>query len=240
MPIGVSRVKAMSETNGLSGDGTTPATPSTTTPPTDDSSSSGPKDFFATKVNVVALILCAVITFAGVKVSSFLPAKLYFSFTKMINTAEKPSPFMVQPAYVEEKTLCSILDPNPNLKQIRCVKPQAQPTHNNAASSETEAKTKDSASKSDTANNADTTDTEENSDAVYEREKIIADQEVRRAAEKEEFTNSIFAFALRLVIPLIAGFITGRMFGAEGIYSGALGAATAALLLCWLVIVLWD
>ena len=52
--------------------------------------------------------------------------------------------------------------------------------------------------------------------------------------------SSIYGFAIRLSIPLIVGFLIGRIFGLEGELAASVGASAAALALCWPVIVLWD
>ena len=75
-------------------------------------------------VNLIALLVAIILTVVGVKLTSFLPSKYYFSFSKVVDTQRSTTPFLINtPAYVVEDDLCKALDRDPNLKRISCKAP---------------------------------------------------------------------------------------------------------------------
>jgi hypothetical protein len=72
-------------------------------------------------VNLVALILALGLTVIGVKLTSFLPSKYYFSFSKLINTEISATPFLItSPPYLDPDDICDAFDRDLGLKQINC------------------------------------------------------------------------------------------------------------------------
>jgi hypothetical protein len=72
-------------------------------------------------VNLIALILALGLTVIGVKLTSFLPSRYYFSFSKLVDTENSTTPFLIaSPPYLVPDDICKALDRDPSLKQINC------------------------------------------------------------------------------------------------------------------------
>lgn len=159
-------------------------------------------------IGVAALILSALLTFAGVKLTSLLPDKLYFSYSKVVDNAAT-SPFLISiPPYISPDQLCDVLKSHSEIKQLQCNQNSSQ---DNAPTSE-----------------------------AYDDEVKIANHAVFEAAQRDGFFYSIVGYLIRLLAPLLAGFVIGRIYGLEDLIAAPFGAALAAFILCWPVIVLWD
>jgi hypothetical protein len=75
---------------------------------------SAPLSIETFNVNLIALLVAIVLAMVGVKLTSFLPSKYYFSFSKMVDTSRSATPFLIStPAYVAEDDLCKALDRDP-------------------------------------------------------------------------------------------------------------------------------
>jgi hypothetical protein len=168
-------------------------------------------DLLTLNVNLIALLAALVFTVVGVKLTSFLPAKYYFSFAKVVQP-DRTTPFLVgTPVYVSEKELGDRLEKNQDWKQKQC-----------------EAAVKEDES-------PDVADA--NSRACQE----ILEREIKNATQSSgDFVSNMIGFAVRLCIPLLVGFIIGRVFGRPGELAASVGAAMAAVLMCWPVVVLWN
>jgi hypothetical protein len=157
-------------------------------------------------VNLVALILALGLTVIGVKLTSFLPSKYYFSFSKIVDTERSPTPFLIgSPPYLAPDDLCNVLDREPSLKGISC---------GGAGQSE--------------------------GDETHKKEVRLADRAARQEAHSQDSFSNIIGFSIRLLIPALVGFFVVRTFGASADLAACAGAAGAAILLCWPVIVLWK
>ena len=167
-------------------------------------------DIVNTKVNVVAVVACVLLIIAGIKLTSFLPERLYFSFSKVLSGSETQL-FLIQPPYLTEDQACDALRQNKQIKELKCAVDE----------------TGDSPEDEDRA-------------SKIEKEKKIADRDVQQIANSKHQLDSILALLARLAIPFFAGFLIGRFFLDDGITAAGVGAALAALLLCWPVIVMWD
>jgi hypothetical protein len=175
---------------------------------TSPSSVSGGLDSF--NVNLIALLVALVLTAVGVKLTSFLPAKYYFSFSKLVNNDSYTTPFLIStPPYVAADDLCKALEREKSLKQITCDKDKAK-------------------------------DDVDRDDEAYQQEIKVADRAIRQEAQAQDSFTNIIGFAIRLLIPAIAGFIVVRTLGPSQELAASAGAAAAAILLCWPVIVLWK
>lgn len=164
----------------------------------------------AFNVNLIALLVALVLTGVGVKLTSFLPSKYYFSFSKLVNNDNSTSPFLIStPPYIAEDDLCKALERDKDLKQISCNK----------------------AGESEDANR---------DDEAYQKEIKLADRAIREEAQAQDSLSNIIGFAIRLLIPALAGFIVVRTFGPTQELAASAGAAAAAIMLCWPVIVLWK
>lgn len=184
----------------------------TTLDPTPSGPASGVLDAF--NVNLIALLVALVLTGVGVKLSSFLPSKYYFSFSKFVDTENSTSPFLINtPPYLAEDDICKALERNPSLKQISCNKEGDKEG------------VKDEASHDDEA---------------YIKEIKLADHAIREQAQAQDSLSNIIGFAIRLLIPAFAGFVVIRTFGPSHELAAATGAAAAAIMLCWPVVVLWK
>jgi hypothetical protein len=173
---------------------------------------SGVLDAF--NVNLIAMLVALVLTGVGVKLSSFLPSKYYFSFSKFVDTDNSTSPFLINtPPYLAEDDICKALERNPSLKQITCKKEGDKEGDKDEASHEDEA---------------------------YTKEIKLADRAIREQAQAQDSLSNIIGFGIRLLIPALAGFIVVRTFGPSHELAAAAGAAAAAIMLCWPVIVLWK
>jgi hypothetical protein len=72
-------------------------------------------------VNLIALVLALGLTVIGVKLTSFLPSRYYFSFSKLVDTENSTTPFLIaSPPYLVPDDICKALDRDPSLKQISC------------------------------------------------------------------------------------------------------------------------
>jgi len=172
---------------------------------------SGALDAF--NVNLIALLVALVLTGVGVKLSSFLPSKYYFSFSKFVNTENSTSPFLIStPPYLAEDDICKALERNPGLKQISCNKQGAKEGEDEAG----------------------------RDDEAYAKEIKLADRAIREQAQAQDSLSNIIGFAIRLLIPALAGFIVVRTFGPSHELAASAGAAAAAIMLCWPVVVLWK
>lgn len=162
-------------------------------------------------VNLIALLFTLVLTAVGVKLTSFLPSKYYFSFSKLVNDENSTTPFLIStPPYVAADDVCRALERDKGLKQINC-------------------KEKDT-SKEDV--NPD--------DEAYQKEIKLADRAIRQEAQAQDSFSNIIGFGIRLLIPALAGFIVVRVFGPTQELAASAGAAGAAIMLCWPVIILWK
>lgn len=180
------------------------------TNPRSTSATTSAIDIVTTRVNVAAVIACVLLVIAGIKLTSFLPERLYFSFSRVVSGSDAQL-FLIPPPYLTEEQACDALRKNKEIKELKC------------AADETGDKPED-----------------ENTAANLDKEKKIADREVRQAANSQGTLDSVLALLIRLAIPFIAGFLISRFFPEDGITAAGVGAALAALLLCWPVIVLWD
>lgn len=166
-------------------------------------------DIVATRTNVVAVVACIVLVILGIKLTSFLPERLYFSFSKVLAGSEAQL-FLIPPPYLTEEQACNVLRQNKDIKDLKC-----------------------------SADETGDQEIDENKANNIEKEKKIADRDVRKVASSN-YLDSILSILIRLAIPFIAGFLVGRFFPEDGITAAGVGAAFAALLLCWPVIVMWD
>lgn len=72
-------------------------------------------------VNLLALIFALGLTVIGVKLTSFLPSRYYFSFSKLVDNSNSTTPFLIStPPYLSEDDLCKALDREPSLQKINC------------------------------------------------------------------------------------------------------------------------
>jgi hypothetical protein len=79
----------------------TPSEPSTTP-------SLGTASLLAINVNIVALIVSIFLTVVGVKLTSFLPEKYYFSFSPFVDS-NKATPFLIAPpGHVADEKICDV------------------------------------------------------------------------------------------------------------------------------------
>ncbi|MDX3972037.1 MAG: hypothetical protein QHD01_36315 [Bradyrhizobium sp.] len=180
----------------------------TTLDATPSSPASGVLDSF--NVNLIALLVALVLTGVGVKLTSFLPSKYYFSFSKLVNGDNSTTPFLITtPPYLAEDDLCKALDRDKSLKQITCNKESDKEDANR-------------------------------DDEAYEKEIKLADRAIREQAQAQDSLSNIIGFAIRLLIPALAGFIVVRTFGPSQELAASTGAAAAAIMLCWPVVVLWK
>lgn len=173
--------------------------------------------FFTVRINFLAFCVAIVLTIVGVKLSSYLPELMYFSFSRALDTSKKPSPFLIQPSYLSRDEVCKAIEQNKDLKSLRCDAPEESPEQAQQ-----------------------TPEQEQQAQATITREKELADRYIREQAQKGDFLRGIFGLGIRLAIPCLAGFLVVRLFSAGEINAGALGAGAGALLLCWPVILLWD
>jgi hypothetical protein len=173
-------------------------------------------NLFAAQVNLAAVILAIILTFAGVKVTQLLPDKLYFSFSKVVDKSST-SPFLINvPPHISQDNVCNIIKTHPEVSHLKCTaEEEAAPQETDEAKIAAE-------------------------ESAKERERKILETLVAKAAQSDGFFYSIMGYLIRLAAPLVAGFIIGRVFGLEGALAASTGAAAAALLLCWPVIVLWS
>lgn len=161
-------------------------------------------------VNLIALLLALVLTAVGVKLTSFLPSKYYFSFSKLVNDERSTTPFLITtPPYVVADDVCKALERDKSLKQITCNKDNEKEDANPG-------------------------------DEAYQKEMKLADRAIRQEAQAQDSLSNIIGFAIRLLIPALAGFIVVRTFGPSQELAASAGAAAAAIMLCWPVIVLWK
>jgi hypothetical protein len=166
----------------------------------------------AINVNLIALIAAVLFTIGGVKLTAFLPAKYYFSFAQFVNSQNSTTPFLVStPAYVTEEQLCDLIKKDNRLKVVKC---------DEQGSDQTEQQARD--------------------ETAYAKEVQLLNEDIKNSVHPGDFTTNLVGLAIRLCIPLLAGFFVGRIFGLGGQLAAPLGAAAGALLLCWPVIVLWD
>jgi hypothetical protein len=173
------------------------------------------RDWLGVRVNIFALGIAIALTVLGVKLTSFLPDRIYFSFSKAINTSSRPSPFLITPPYLTETELCKALKDNPELKLLKCDDEQTPSPP------------------------VPTTETQQQRQAEINKELGLADSFIK--AQTQQMTLSgILSVLVRLVIPCAVGFLVVRLFGADEILAGALGSAAGAFLLCWPIIILWD
>ena len=180
----------------------TPSEPGTTP-------SLGTASLLAINVNIVALIISIFLTVVGVKLTSFLPEKYYFSFSQFVDS-DKATPFLIAaPGHVADEKLCDVFASDKRLKPSACktdVPPPGEEGENEGST---------------------------------EIEQKYASEDIRRAASGS-FLENMFGYGIRICIPLLVGFVVTRYVGPEGVLAASFGAAMAALLLCWPVIVLWD
>jgi hypothetical protein len=160
-------------------------------------------------VNLIALLAAILLTMGGVKLTQFLPAKYYFSFSQLVSP-NNATPFLIAtPAYVSEQKLCEIIANDKRLTGLKC--------------------------------NVGETEEQPNIDEKEQAKQVeILNQDIKDQLHAGSSTTSLIGLAIRLCIPLLAGFISGRLFGLEAQLAAPLGAAAGALLLCWPVIVLWK
>ncbi len=164
-------------------------------------------DLLTLNVNLIALLAALVLTVVGVKLTSFLPEKYYFSFAKVVEPG-RTTPFLVgPPPYVSDKDLKARLDNDPEWKQNQC---------------------------------GDEGRTPEVAEANSQICQDILKREIKNGTQSGDFLSNVVGFGVRLCIPLLAGFIIGRVFGPQGELAAPVGAAMAAVLMCWPVVVLWD
>jgi hypothetical protein len=161
-------------------------------------------DLLTLNVNLIALLAALLFTVGGVKLTSFLPEKYYFSFAKVV-VPGKTTPFLVgAPPYVSDDELQKRLDKIPDWKQKQC-------------------------------------DSEDMPEANSQACEEIQEREIKNVTQSSgDFLSNMIGFAVRLCIPLLVGFIIGRVFGRPGELAASVGAAMAAVLMCWPVVVLWD
>jgi hypothetical protein len=160
-------------------------------------------------VNLLALVLALGLTVIGVKLTSFLPSRYYFSFSKLVDNTNSTTPFLIStPPYLAEDDLCKALDREPGLEKINC-----------------KAKEKDGS---------------ETGEEAYKKEMRLANRAVRQEAQAQDSFGNIIGLALRLLVPVLVGFFTVRVFGVAEELAASAGAAGGAILLCWPVIILWD
>jgi hypothetical protein len=181
-------------------------------------------DVFALNVNLIALIAALMFTFVGIKLTSFLPSKYYFSFSKLVDSHKHLEiPFLITtPAYLNEDKLCEILNGTKELQHLKCETAQ----QSGGAQKDGEPGGAQQEPNID--------------DATYMKEVQIADRVIRQAAQSEDSLSNLTGLAIRLCVPLLVGFVIGRSFAQPGELAASVGAAAAALLLCWPVIVFWD
>jgi hypothetical protein len=63
---------------------------------------------------------------------------------------------------------------------------------------------------------------------------------VRQEAQAQDSLANVTGFAIRLLVPVLVGFILVRTFGPAAELAACAGSAAAAIILCWPVIVLWK
>ena len=63
---------------------------------------------------------------------------------------------------------------------------------------------------------------------------------MRQEAQTQDLLGNIVGFAIRLLVPVLAGFIVVRTFGPTAELAACAGSTAAAIILCWPVIVLWK
>ena len=145
------------------------------------------------------------------KLTAFLPAKYYFSFSQFVNSPNNTTPFLIStPAYVTEQKLWVLIANDKRLKILKCDKgnePAEQPAPD---------------------------------EATQAKEVQLLNEDIKASLQPGDFATNLIGLAIRLCIPLLAGFFVGRLFGPGGQLAAPFGAAAGALLLCWPVIVLWD
>ncbi len=152
-------------------------------------------------VNLIAVVIAAILTIGGVKLTQYLPSKYYFSFSQLVSP-DTTSPFLIAtPAYVTADKLCDMVKRDKRLTGLTCNNEGQQPN---------------------------------------QKQIEILNQDIKDQVHAGNSTTTLIGLAIRLCIPLLAGFLVGRLFGAEAQLAAPIGAAAGALLLCWPVIVLWD
>jgi hypothetical protein len=160
-------------------------------------------------VNLVALVVTVLLTIGAIKLTHYLPAKYYFSFSQLVSP-NNATPFLIAtPAYVTEQKLCDIIANDKRLTGLTC-------------------------------NLGDTGEQPKIDDKEQAKQVALLNQDIKDQVHAGSSTTSLIGLAIRLCIPLLAGFLAGRLFGPGGQPAAPLGAAAGALLLCWPVIALWN
>jgi hypothetical protein len=175
-------------------------------------------DIFAIKINLAAALGCMLAVFIGVKLTSLLPEKLYFSFSKVV-TEDQQSPFLIQPPHLREDQVCDALKQEKGIKSLQC---QTEDEQSSQQPNDQSEQSNIGASEED-----------------FKKERKLADKAIRLTAN-QNYLYSLLGFLIRLAIPLGAGIVIGRFFSTEGFLAAAIGGGLAAFILCWPVIALWN
>jgi hypothetical protein len=201
---------------------------------TDSSYSPGAANPFDINVNLTALLLALVLTAGTIHATRWvIPDKLYFSFSKLINVKET-SPFLIgAPPGITEDEVCEELAKDKDLAGL--CRPEGADEPEQTDSEKPDAQSDKSAAPS--VAKPDTKNASADSETKLKRR---ADLKVQKAAADDGFTYSIFAYLVRLAFPFLVAIVIGRLYGVQGILPASIGAAAAALLLSWPVIVLWE